>query len=98
MSWWHSIGSAILRKKKELQHYEFKKYFKLSAPLVEIVFNEIRKRFNCQAKHLLWTLHYLKTTSTNEAEIAALLGVNVDTMRIHVERTLRMLIIFLPNV
>ncbi len=98
MSLWYSIGSAILQKKKALLPYEFTKYFNFSAPLVEIVFNQIRKRFNCQAKHLLWTLNYLKTASTNEAEIAALLGANVDTMRLHVERTLRMLIIVLPNV
>jgi hypothetical protein len=68
----------------------------MKAPLVDIVYNKIRKRFHCNAKH--WTLHYLKTTSTNETEIATFLRTNVDTMRLYVVRTMRMLIIILPSV
>jgi len=72
--------------------------FKLPPRLVQIVFNRLRQSFpTCEALHLLWTLHYLKTTTAEEENIAATLRTNRTTLRLHVQRTVLRLIRALPH-
>jgi hypothetical protein len=51
-----------------------------------------------QPKHLLWTMHFLKTTSTNIQEISTLLGTTQKTLKIHVKVVLQHLMNLLPEV
>ncbi len=95
---WYSLASVILKKKSNILSYEFKRQFKIDAPLVEIIFKKLEENYSVNAKHLLWTLHYLKTSCSNESETATFLGTNVVTMRLYVDKTLRMLIASLPKV
>jgi hypothetical protein len=78
--------------------YSFKEIFKLEPTVVDVVFETILKNYRCLAKHLLWSLYYLKTKNSNEAEIAVFLRTNRKTLRIHVIETLTKLVSSLPNV
>jgi hypothetical protein len=93
-----ALGSSLLGKRISLSLHQFKLYFKMDPHLVQIVLSKVLKEFPCSAKHLLWTLYYLKTKNTNDNEIAAVLGVHRNTMRLHVIETLRKLLQVLPEV
>ena len=100
---WIVLGSKILAnyafKSTLVSFVKFKIFFKLTPTLVDIVWNKLVSIFkNSEEKHLLWTLHYLKTESTNDTEIASLLSTNRETMRLHVESTVEKLFQVLPEV
>jgi hypothetical protein len=98
-NFWLLVARTILRKNRNISMSEFKVHFKLSVPLVEYVWQLYHKYFPfCKAKHLLWSLHFLKTTDTNVIEIANFLGTNSQTLMLHVNNTLQRLLEILPKV
>jgi len=99
MSLWVLLGSVVLSKKKPICNRNFKRFFKLSDRLVNLVYNKILSRgFHCEKAHLLWTLYYLRTINTNDDEIAATMSTSTKNMKIHVKNTLQILMKALPDV
>jgi hypothetical protein len=73
--------------------------FKLHPSIVDTLFAVLlKKQFQCRPKHLLWTLHYLKSHNTCESEIALLLKTNRKTLRDKVSEVLSCLLQALPQV
>jgi hypothetical protein len=96
---WLSVAGAILKKKRSLSSKYFMKIFKLPYQLVELVWRKLRLNFpEDKHQHLLWTLHFLKTTDNNPRDIAALLGTNEKTLLSHVKIILVHLNKALPDV
>ncbi len=95
---WLAIASSVLCRKKRISQFLFKKCFKICPTLVDIVFKRIIKIYPCQSRHLLWTLHYLKTTTASDEEIAIFLHTSKKSLVKHVIITLQKLIRVLPNV
>ncbi len=95
---WLELGSTILRRKRLISLEKFQEHFKLPVPLVRVVYEKILTQYVRNARHLLWTLHYLFTTNTKDNEVASLLGTNKKTLRFHVRRTLIKLLNVLPQV
>jgi hypothetical protein len=98
-NFWNLVASAMLKKKKKLSNIEFRSFFKLSYPLIEYVWRTLKDSFpQSKPKYLLWTLFFLKTTSTNFQEISSFVGTTYQTLRIHVTIVLKRLNKLLPEV
>jgi len=50
-----------------------------------------------QAKHFLWTLHFLKSLDPNHSQVALHLKTTYRTLKFHVNRVLPLLLIALPD-
>lgn len=94
---WKQLGTVVLKKGRTIYDSTFKAFYKLDPAAVEVVYQKI-KPYGCTQTHLLWTLHYLKTVSSNDREIATLLNTDSDTLKLHVVNTLHYLNQALPNV
>jgi len=83
---WLSLGANILHSTSILNSKKFQSFFKLEPQLVQLVWVRLNAIYpnSVQQMHLLWCLHYLKTTNTNEEHIATTLSTNRRTLRIHV--------------
>jgi hypothetical protein len=96
---WNYLGAAILLKPRPLSSAKFVEFFKLSIPLVDVVWKRLHARFpDTSAKHLLWALHFLKSSNPLQGEIAQVLHTNKKTMKQHVRRVLLRLLAVLPKV
>jgi hypothetical protein len=93
------VASSILKKKGPASHGTFKKYFKLSCQLVDALWKKLHVHFpEDNARELLWTLHFLKTTNTDVSEIAKTLGTSRETLTQQVKNVLNHLDQILPRV
>lgn len=54
--------------------------------------------FQCNAKHLLWTIHFISSHNPNHDEVAVFLNTNYKTLKLHVEYHLLCLYNALPHV
>jgi hypothetical protein len=96
---WILIGSTILRKGRINNEKEFKSFFKLSISMIDFVWKKLKSsNFANSPKYLLYTLYFLKTTNSRDFEIAQTLGIHVQTLKLHVTRTMEQLITILPGV
>lgn len=97
---WLRLGAIVLKKKSTLSIRTFKTFFKLRPFLVEKVFNKLRRSNGAgvSAKHLLWTLFYLKTRTPDETSIAQSLSIDKGTMVDRVFDTLAKIRKLLPKV
>lgn len=79
---------------------QFKSIFKLTPQLTNVVWNLIIQTNGnvIKAKHLLWTLHFLKSADPDHNRIATLLNTNYRTMMAHVQVVLTYLNNTLPDV
>jgi hypothetical protein len=81
---------------------DFKSFFKLNFSMVEFLWvriaNGLSKDRSLSPIHLLWTLYFLKTRNPRFDEISVTLGTNTNTLKIHVETTLQLLLSLLPSV
>lgn len=97
--YWQYLGASVLKKNHPVSADVFKQFFKLSIPLVEVIWKRLKSRFSdTSPKHLLWTLHLLKSKNPVHAEIAQMLHTNKKTLKTHVIKTLARLFIILPKV
>jgi hypothetical protein len=90
----------MLKKKKKMSNLEFRNLFKLNTSLMDYVWNTLKASFpeRFKPKYLLWTMFFLKTTSTNFQEIASFLQTNEKTLRLHLRVVLLSLNKILPKV
>ena len=100
---WRELGTTVLshyiNKSIFISISTFKTFFKLTPRLVEIVWKKLISTYDdCEPKHLLWTFYYLKTKSSNDSEIAAVLSTNRETLVSKVEKTVNQLYTVLPPV
>jgi hypothetical protein len=98
-NFWLLLASTILKKNKLISMFQFQMHFKLKLFIVDKIWIKLKQSFpNTIAKHFLWTLNFLSTTSTKLFDIACLLGTNPQTLMKHVETTLANLLQILPKV
>jgi hypothetical protein len=96
---WQCLGAVVLGKSKPISATEFKHFFKLPTQLVGVIWKRVQRRFDSvSAKHLLWALHFLKSTNPSLDDIARLLHTNRTTLKLHVKKMLLRLLIILPKV
>lgn len=100
---WRELGSSVLShyasKSSIISITSFKSFFKLTPRLTDVVWKKLNSTCDdCQQKHLLWTLYYLKTQNSNDSEIAAVLSTNRVTLMLKVEQTVKQLAQALPEV
>lgn len=96
--YWLTLAGVILGR-NILPQSTFKQLFKLPPALVEVLFNLLVRSYSfCRPKHLLWSLHYLKTTTVGENLIAVNLRTNKKSLRQYVIQTLTLLERVLPKV
>jgi hypothetical protein len=97
---WRSIASSMLKKRKKISNIEFRNLFKLSIPMIDYVWTTLKESYPERFKptYLLWTLFFLKTTSTNFQEISFILGTTPKTLKLHVSVLLHSLKKLLPEV
>jgi hypothetical protein len=95
---WLAIGSTVLKHEKKLSPSQFRYHFKLQICLLEYLWKRLTSHFQCDPKHLLWTLHFLKSKDPNEQGIASILNTDKKTLRLHVVETLEKLLKALPKV
>lgn len=100
---WRILGSSIISyyadKSSTFSVKTYKSYFKLTPRLTEILWQKlVASHPGSQRKHLLWTLHYLKTEANSDVEIASLLNTNRETLMIALRQTVRNLFRALPEV
>src|SRR4051812_15476442 len=81
---WLELGGTVVGKRKHLPRTTFIAVFKLDPGVVDEVYARIRP-YNVKAKHFLWSLHYLKTLSVGEPQIATFLSTNRKTLRLKVK-------------
>ncbi len=88
--YWLTLGGIVLgRKKKQMPRTLFQQFFKFPPSLVEGLFKLLYAPYpHFEPKHLLWALHYLKTTTIGEDIIATTLGTNRVTLKLHVTKVL----------
>lgn len=96
---WNQVASTTLIQ-KFVSKRTFKEFFKFPEFLVEIVWQKLHTIVddNFKPKHLLWTLFYLNSKSPSDVFMATVLHTNSQTLRIHVEKVLNYLLLFLPEV
>jgi hypothetical protein len=95
---WRGIAISMLNK-KNLSSREFKKIFKLTCQNVDFLWKKMRQNFpDAKHEHLLYTLHFLKTTNNNGRDVATLFGTTEKNLLHHVQVTLNQLNEILPKV
>jgi hypothetical protein len=87
---WREIGTQVLskyaNKKTIISVYTFRTFFKMPPRLVNMVWEKLISKYpDSKQKDLLWTLHYLKTQSGVDEEIASLLSTNRVSLLFFVE-------------
>jgi hypothetical protein len=94
-SYWLYLGSAVLHN----EHRISESNFKLSVVLVELIWRKLYYSYPniLSPKHLLWTLHFLKSRNPYHSEIATFLHTNIKTLMQYVMKALVFLLLLLPK-
>jgi hypothetical protein len=97
---WFELGALILKKRKSISRRQFKLAFKLDSALVTLIWRRLLSAgfTSLQPKHLLWTLHLLRTTNTNHQQVATALHTSIETLVEHTTTMLKCLDSALPEV